>query len=125
MKLLLAPLLGLLATAAGAQPVATPPPPASAPLPMTAASQVVPTRNATVRAAENAKAPGVQRPEERVTPQLSVPLRSRSVTAAAAPASLPGAIDDGAARCLAVATAAARAACERGLAASAPPPPNR
>jgi len=67
----------------------------------------------------------VQRPEERVIPQISVPLKSRKgavpATTASVPAgSVPGAVNDVAARCLASGSAAERAACERRLAASAP-----
>ena len=93
---------------------------------MTAASKQVPTRNAAVTAAENAKEPGNQRPEERVIPQISIPLKPRGSTAAAAtPTSVPagrvsGGVDDGAARCLAIGSASEKAACERGLAASGP-----
>lgn len=122
--------------AAGAQAVAPPPPPpqaasapASAPLPMTAASRQNPTRNAAITASENAKEPGNQRPEERVIPQISIPLKPRHGTAAAgtapAPAGVPGAVNDGAARCTAAGNAGERAACERGLAASGPVKPER
>jgi len=98
---------------------------------MTAASKQVPTRNAAVMAAENAKEPGNQRPEERLIPQISIPLKSRDRTAAAAnaasapAASVPGHVDDGAARCLAAGSSLEKAACERGLAASAPVKPLR
>ena len=123
---------GILATvvagAACAQP-ATPQPasaPASAPAPVTAASRQAPTRNAAVMASENAKEPGNQRPEERVIPQISIPLRNRNVMPLAAiPASapigsVPGRVNEGAARCLAISSASEKAACERGLAASGP-----
>jgi hypothetical protein len=86
---------------------------------------------AAVVAAENAKEPGAQRPEERVIPQLSVPLQSRrnaalaAAAASAPPGSVPGAVNDGAARCLAARSASERAACERGLPASAPVKPTR
>ncbi|KQV47390.1 hypothetical protein ASC95_24825 [Pelomonas sp. Root1217] len=98
--------------------------PASASAPVTAASRQVPTRNAAITASENAREPGNQRPEERVIPQISIPLKPRegtiaAATAASAPAgNVPGGVDDGAARCLA--SASDRAACERGLAASGP-----
>ncbi|MCE4556989.1 hypothetical protein [Pelomonas cellulosilytica] len=96
---------------------------ASAPVPATAASRIAPVRNAAVQAAENAKEPGVARPEERVIPQISVPLTRKDRTApghegASAPVRSGPAVDDGAARCLAAETPAARAACQRGLAAS-------
>lgn len=123
------PLLGglLLSVAMGAAS-AQPAPPASTPAsaPATAASRVVPTRNPAIIAAENAKEPGVQRPEERVVPQISVPLVrknnpvSPAATASAPSGSLPGAVNDGAARCLAAESAADKAACERAEAASAP-----
>lgn len=60
-------LAATVATAALAQ--SSPPssaPPASAAVPATAASRIVPTRNAAITAAENAKEPGAQRPEEKV-----------------------------------------------------------
>lgn len=107
-----------------AQPAASSSAPASAP--ETAASRAIPNRNAAVTASENAKEPGVQRPEERVVPQISVPLRSRNITApAATPASppvgsLPGGVNDAAARCLAADNAKARAACELAGKASEP-----
>jgi hypothetical protein len=107
-------------SAACAQAALRPAPPASA------ASGVVPSRNAAVMAAENAKEPGAQRPEERVVPQLSVPLQSRksklaAAAAASAPAgNVPGTVNDAAARCLAARDADEKAACERRLAASAP-----
>lgn len=105
------------AFARAAAPAASP---ASAPV--TAASKAVPTRNAAVMAAENAKEPGVQRPEERVIPQLSVPLKSRNsgATAPAPVGSAPGAVNDVAARCMAASDAADKAACQRQPAASEP-----
>jgi hypothetical protein len=131
MKIVLATIVGSLlaatfiggARAQSARPAAAA---ASAAVPMTAASRQVPTRNAAVMAAENAKEPGNQRPEERVIPQLRLPIKSRSSTAAAAttpsaPAgNVPGGVDDGAARCMAAKNAMDKAACERGLAASMP-----
>jgi hypothetical protein len=120
-------LAGLLASAAATAALAQSRPPASAAVPATAASRIVPTRNAALTAAENAKEPGAQRPEEKVIPQLSLPLRTRPEKAVAAAASGPsngtGALNDGAARCLATANAAEKAACERSVAASAPAKP--
>ncbi|HEY9106380.1 MAG TPA: hypothetical protein VIN58_06855 [Roseateles sp.] len=125
-------LAGLLAAAAASAAFAQSSPPASAPpasaaVPVTAASRIVPTRNAAVTAAENAKEPGAQRPEEKVIPQISLPLRTRPEKAVAAAASGPstgaGALNDGAARCLATANTAEKAACERGVSASAPAKP--
>lgn len=112
-----------IASSAEAQPAKPPSPPASAAsatVPANAASQPVPSRNAAVRAAENAKEPGNQRPEERVVPQISIPLKSRNIAptpaiAASAPGNVPGGVDDGAARCLASRSAGEKAACERGL----------
>ena len=121
-------------SSADAQPAAAPVPapsaPASATVPAIAASQPVPSRNAAVRAAENAKEPGNQRPEERVIPQISIPLRQKNIapspaTPASAPGNVPGGVDDGAARCLAARNAGEKAACERGLAASGPVKPAR
>ncbi len=117
---------GMLAAAATgaafAQSVTPPAPPASAAVPMTAASKQNPTRNAAVMASENAKEPGNQRPEERVIPQISIPFKPRNSTAFAASGptgSVPGGVDDGAARCLATGSGSEKAACERALAASA------
>jgi len=103
---------------------------ASATVPANAASQPVPSRNAVVRASENAKEPGNQRPEERVVPQISIPLKSRNIAPtpaipASAPGNVPGGVDDGAARCMASRNAGEKAACERGLAASGPVKPAR
>lgn len=96
---------------------------------MTAASKAVPARNTAITAAENVKEPGSQRPDERVIPQISIPLKSRrgAATAASAPAgSIVGRVNEGAARCMAAGDASDKAACERGLAASGPvTPPGR
>lgn len=130
MKVVLNIIIGsIFAAAVTASASAQPATPASAPVsaaePMTAASRQVPTRNAAILAAENAKEPGSQRPEERVIPQIRIPLKARSDTAAeataAAPAdNVPGGVDDSAARCMAAKSPAGKAACERGLAASGP-----
>lgn len=119
--------LALLAVgAACAQPVAAASAPASASAPMTAASKVVPMRNPAILAAENAREPGTQRPEERVIPQISVPLKSRNIAlpvataASTAVGGRPGAIDDSAARCLAGGSAKERLACEAAARASEP-----
>jgi hypothetical protein len=136
MRFVLDSLLGgaLVVVAAGAawaQSGAPASPPASAVVPATAASRQVPARNPAVTASENAKEPGNQRPEERVVPQISIPLKSRSSIAAAASVasgpvgSVPGGVDDGAARCLAAGSASEKVACERRLAASAPAKPSR
>ncbi len=90
---------------------------------MTAASRQLPARNPAITAAENAKEPGNQRPDERGIPQLSIPLKPRAGATAAAsvPAgSVPGGVDDSVARCLAAGSAAEKAACERRAAASTP-----
>ena len=98
---------------------------------MTAASKALPARNPAITAAENAKEPGSQRPDERVIPQISIPLKSRNsatvtATPASAPAgSVPGGVNEGAARCLAAGNASEKAACERALAASGPVKPGR
>jgi hypothetical protein len=114
---------------AGTPPPPPPPPPASAVVPMTAASKQSPTRNAAVMASENAKEPGNQRPEERVIPQISIPFKPRTGTAPAAasapPGSVSGRVNEGAARCMALSGLAEKAACERGLPASAPVKPQR
>lgn len=101
-------------------------PPASAP--MRAASKPVPTQSPAVTAAENAKEPGAQRPDERVIPQVSIPLKGRQVIApatSAASAAVPGGINEAAARCRASRNADDRAACERAAAASEPAQPPR
>ncbi|MDR7268142.1 putative component of type VI protein secretion system [Pelomonas saccharophila] len=114
----------IVTSAACAQPAPSSSPPASAP--ETAASRVAPDRNPALTASENAKEPGVQRPEERVVPQISVPLRSRNITAPAAPpasapvGSRPGGVNDAAARCLAADSAKTKAACEGAGKASEP-----
>lgn len=98
---------------------------------MTAASRQLPTRNPALTAAENAREPGNQRPEERVIPQLSIPLARGQGAAKAGPAasappgSVPGGVDDGAARCLAAKSPQAKAACERSRPASGPVKPGR
>lgn len=113
-------LLALGTASAQAAPAATdaPAPPASA------ASQAIPLRSTAVKAAENANEPGELRPEQRVIPQLSIPLKrgaSPVAPAASLPAgSVPGAVNDGTARCKATSGAKEMAACERGLAASGP-----
>jgi hypothetical protein len=105
-----------------AQSAVPPSSPTSAPAPKPAASTPIPARSAAVMAAENANEPGKLGPEERVIPQISVPLKPRN---SAPEASQPngratGAIDDAAARCLATLGAVERAACQRGLSASGP-----
>ncbi|MDR7333311.1 hypothetical protein [Roseateles asaccharophilus] len=127
MKLALTLLVGgWLAAASGAACAQA----AAASAPATAASKTVPARNPVLTAAENAKEPGVQRPDERVIPQISVPLRSRQSTIlAAAAASVPagrasGVVNDAAARCLA-SSGSEKAACERDAAASRPAQPKR
>ena len=112
--------------AAASQSVMPPASLASAPAPVTAASQPVPTRSPAVKAAEYANEPGKLRPEQRVIPQISVPLKGSNSPSPAAPAasrpagSVSGAVNDGAARCLATRGAKEKAACERALAASGP-----
>lgn len=126
MRLVFSFILGgiVAAGAAGAQPPAPAASAASAPAPAAAASRAMPARNPAITAAENAKEPGVRRPEERVIPQITVPLRSRNatlpaITASAPAGSRPGTVNDDAARCLAR-SGDERAACERALAVSAP-----
>jgi len=115
-----------LAGAAVAQQVKPPAPPASAPAPMTAASRVMPTRSAAVTAAENDKESATMQSEERVIPQISVPLKRRNSAATAAPStsapagSVPGTVNDRVARCMALGSAGEKAACERAAAASRP-----
>lgn len=111
---------------AAAQPMPPGPvlPSASAPAP--AASRPIPLRSTAVKAAENANEPGRMRPEQRVIPQISLPLKPSAGPLSAAPSaslpagSVPGAVNDGAARCLASSGAKALAACEPGLPASGP-----
>ena len=105
------------AAAACAQSSTPAPQASSAPAP--AASKAILNRSTAVRAAEKANEPGTLQPEQRVIPQISVPLRRSNGPSPAAPsASLPagtvsGAVNDGAARCLATGAAKASAACER------------
>ena len=124
MKSAFAPVLGAViamafAVAAYAQSSTPAPQPSSAPVPAPAASKAILNRSTAVRAAEKANEPGTLQPEQRVIPQISVPLRrSNSPTPAAPAASLPagsvaGAVNDGAARCLASGAEKASAACER------------
>jgi uncharacterized iron-regulated membrane protein len=122
--------VGVVAATATAWAQTAKPAAAAASAPMTAASRVAPVRNAAITAAENAKEPGNQRPEERVTPQISIPLKSRSgvllpAQAGSAPAAATGGVNEGVARCLATSDAGGKAACERALAASAPARPAR
>ncbi|MDY0746971.1 hypothetical protein SNE35_20835 [Paucibacter sp. R3-3] len=83
------------------------------------------TRSPAVRAAEKAKEPGSLQPEQRAIPQISVPLKTRNSPSPATPAaslpagSVPGAVNDDAARCLAADSGKLKAACERGRPASA------
>lgn len=99
---------------------------ASAPVPAAAASKPIPLRSAAVEAAVKSNEAGKLPPEQRVIPQITVPLKGRDSPSSVAPAaslpagSVPGAVNDGAARCLAVIGAAEKAACERGLPASGP-----
>ncbi|MGM9479964.1 hypothetical protein ACS5PN_02080 [Roseateles sp. NT4] len=127
LEALLGGMLAALAVAgAHAQPASPAASSASAAAPMTAASRQVPARNPAITAAENAKEPGNQRPEERVVPQITIPIKPRNIalpaaTAASAPAAgLAGRVNEGAARCVALGNVADRADCERRLAASAP-----
>lgn len=120
MRIVIDSFVGIVAVVAAGAAFAQAAAPASAAAPMTAASRAMPARNPAVVAAENAKEPGVQRPDERVIPQISVPLKSRAVPQASASAASTGVVNDAAARCLASGNAAAKAACERRLAASAP-----
>ena len=119
----------LVTGAACAQSVVPPQPPPSAPMP--AASQPIPTRSTAVKAAENSNEPGRLRPEQRVIPQISLPLKGSNTPSPADPAaslpagSVPGAVNDGTARCLATSGAKERAACERGLPAPGPLTPRR
>ncbi len=119
--------IGVIFTAAAcAQSVMHAPVPASAPVPAPAASKPILPRSTAVRAAEKSNEPGTLRPEQRVIPQISMPLKSANSPSPAAPAaslpagSVPGAVNDGAARCRASSGAKEMAACERGLAASGP-----
>jgi len=69
-----------------------------------------------VRAAENAELPGDLRPEERIVPQISIPLKRRGVASparGASAASGKNGIDDDAARCSAKKTKAERDDCLR------------
>ncbi len=129
MKSVFVPVLGAVIAIAGAhafaqsvEPVVPPTSPASATGPAPPASTPIQTRSPAVRAAEKAKEPGILQPEQRVIPQISVPLkRANSATPATPAASRPagsvaGTVNDGVARCVAASDAAEKAACERGSA---------
>jgi len=94
-------------------------------MPANAASRLVPPRNPALTAAENAQETGNPRPEGRLLPQIAVPFGARRIAnnaelaGSAPPGSVPGRVNPGAARCLAMSSPAEKAACERGLAASA------
>ena len=93
--------------------------PASAPL----ASKPGPRLQTPTELRDSASTPGDLRPEERVTPQIVIPLRQtvpgakapRAAARQAAAASSAG-IDDSVARCEAQASEAARRTCRAGLA---------
>ena len=106
------------ATAQSAAPAASAP--ASAPLPSTPGPRVrTPTE---LRG--SATPPGDLRPEERVIPQIVIPLRKaappnkaqRAATRRGVAASASGGIDDSAARCEAEASKAAREECRASVA---------
>ena len=107
------------ATAQSAAPAASAP--ASAPAPSTPEPRVqTPTE-----LRDSATPPGDLRPEERVTPQIVIPLRKtapstkaqRAAARRGVAASASGGIDDSAARCEAEASKATREACRASLAA--------
>ncbi len=110
--------------AGAAQTALQPPLPSSAPASAAAGSRATSVRSPAVRAAEKAQEPGVLAPEQRVVPQITVPLKPRAASLPAAPpaslpaGTVPGIVNDGAARCLASASAREKAACEAGKAAS-------
>ena len=106
------------ATAQSAAPAASAP--ASAPLAATPGPRVqTPTE-----LRDSASTPGDLRPEERVTPQIVIPLRKsapptkaqRAATRRGIAASASGGIDDSAARCEAEASKAAREECRASVA---------
>jgi hypothetical protein len=85
-----------------------------------AVQRALPVQSPAIGAVDNAQAPGDVRPERRVSPQIAVPLtpegriiRGRNQDARVKPAQ--GGIDDRAARCRAMKTAAERAACTDNL----------
>jgi len=105
------------ATAQSAAPAASAP--ASAPSPSTPGHRV----QTPSELRDSATSPGDLRPEERVTPQIVIPLRKaapptkaeRAATRRGVAASASGGIDDSAARCEAEASKAAREACRASL----------
>lgn len=82
---------------------------------------------------ESSSAPGDLRPEEKVTPQIVIPLRKGSppptkaerAAARRGIAASSAAIDDAAARCEAQTSKAAREKCGAGIAEKQPPQPTR
>ncbi len=77
-----------------------------------------------VQAAERARMPGELGPDKPAVPQIAVPLPGRRAAgpaaSAAAAATVPGGIDDDAARCTAIKSKSQRQACRARVAASAP-----
>ena len=113
--------IGVAAVSALAQPVA---PAASTPASAPLASKPGPKLQTPTELRDSASTPGDLRPEERVTPQIVIPLR-QTVPAAKAPratarqaaAASSAGIDDSVARCEAQVSEAARRTCRAGLAA--------
>ena len=109
-----------------------PAPAASAPTSPSLASKPVPRVQTPAEIREGSSIPGDLRPEEKVTPQIVIPLRKGALLPkaeradarrGAAPSS--AAIDDAAARCEAQSSKAAREKCGAGIAQKRPPQPAR
>ena len=134
MKFRCLPLLTVPVLAAAMLPVLaqTAAPAASAPASVPRASKPGPRVQTPTERREGSSAPGDLRPEERVTPQIVVPLRkatppTKAERAAVRPgiAAASAVIDDAAARCEAQASKAAREKCLAGVAPKKPPQPTR
>ncbi len=110
----------------------TPTPAASAPASAPKVSAPVPRVQTPAEIREGASTPGDLRPEEKVTPQIVIPLRkgpppTKAERAAArrGTAASSAAIDDAAARCEAQSSKAAREKCGAGIASKRPSQPSR
>jgi len=129
------PLMSAAALAAALSPAwsQSAPPAARAPAAAPRASAPAPALRSPAESRQEATIPGDLRPDEKVTPQLVIPLRKNAPGAKPervdvrrdAAASAPGSIDDAAARCEAQSSKAARARCHARTAPKPSPSPSR
>jgi hypothetical protein len=129
------PLLSAAALAAAMSPALSQsaPPAASAPAAAPRASAPAPALRSPAEQRQEATIPGDLRPDEKVTPQIVIPLRKNAPQAKPervdarrdSAASAPAVIDDAAARCEAQPSKAARARCHARIAPKPAPPPSR